>query len=130
MRRAERSRIRVFASPAIHQAGLLLWVALGLSLPAAARSRGQDVQAGPRIAMAARVKRAPRLDGTLDDPLWRAATPIIDFRQREPAEGKAATESTSVRILYTRRAVYFGVKCADSTPARIIATELRRDLSQ
>src|SRR5579864_7358156 len=130
MRQAERCRIWVFASPAIQQAGLLLWVVLGLGMPAAARRGGQELQAGPRIAMAARVNRAPRLDGTLNDPLWRAATPILDFRQREPAEGRPATESTSVRILYTRRAVYFGVVCADSKPTQIIATELRRDLSQ
>lgn len=58
---------------------------------------------GPRIAMAVRVERAPRLDGTLQDRLWQTATPITDFRQREPAEGEPPTESTPVRILYTRR---------------------------
>ncbi|HKT70017.1 MAG TPA: DUF5916 domain-containing protein, partial [Terriglobales bacterium] len=106
---------------------LLIALALGLCNPAAAR-RGDLT--GPRIARAARAERAPRLDGTLQDPLWRTATPITDFRQREPAEGEPATESTSVRILYTRRAVYFGVVCLDSRPAQIVATELRRDLSQ
>ncbi|HKC70776.1 MAG TPA: hypothetical protein VKB60_04090, partial [Terriglobales bacterium] len=47
----------------------LLCLALGSSLSAGARNRGQASPAGPRIAMAARVARAPRLDGTLHDPV-------------------------------------------------------------
>jgi hypothetical protein len=82
------------------------------------------------IAEAVRVDRGPKLDGTLDDPLWQSAKPIGDFRQQEPYEGQAPTERTEVRILYTRHAVYFGIRCFDSEPARIIASELRRDVSQ
>ena len=84
----------------------------------------------PKSAEATRVETAPKLDGTLDDPLWRLAKPITDFRQKEPREGEAATEKTEVRILYTRHAVYFGIECFDSQPSKIIATELRRDVSQ
>src|SRR5467141_2707728 len=83
-----------------------------------------------RMAEAVRVDRAPRVDGTLHDPLWQSANPITDFRQREPHEGEPPTEKTEVRILYTRHAVYFGIHCYDSEPSRIIATELRRDVSQ
>ena len=84
----------------------------------------------PKSAEATRVETSPKLDGTLDDPLWRLAKPITDFRQKEPREGEAATEKTEVRILYTRHAVYFGIECFDSQPSKIIATELRRDVSQ
>jgi hypothetical protein len=52
------------------------------------------------------------------------------FGKREPQEGEPATEKTEVRILYARHAVYFGIHCFDSEPSRIIATELRRDVSQ
>src|SRR6266404_3189226 len=55
---------------------------------------------------------------------------ISDFRQQEPYEGQPATERTEVRILYSRHAVYFGIHCFDSDPSRIIASELRRDVSQ
>ncbi len=82
------------------------------------------------MAEAVRVDRAPKLDGTLDDPLWQAAKAITDFRQREPHEGGLATERTEARVLFTRHAVYFGIHCYDSAPSRIIATELRRDISQ
>jgi hypothetical protein len=82
------------------------------------------------VAEAVRVDHAPKLDGTLDDPLWQSANPITDFRQREPFENKPPTEETEVRILYTRHAVYFGIRCHDSQVSRIVATELRRDVSQ
>jgi hypothetical protein len=83
-----------------------------------------------RVAEAVRADRSPRMDGTLDDPLWQSAKSIPDFRQREPNEAQPPTEKTEVRILYTRNAVYFGIHCYDSEPSRIIATELRRDVSQ
>ena len=87
-------------------------------------------QTEARVAEAVPVEHPPKLDGTLNDPLWLDAKPIIDFRQREPHEGEPPTEKTEVRILYTRHAVYFGIHCYDLEPSRIIATELRRDVSQ
>jgi len=83
-----------------------------------------------RTAKASRVDRAPKLDGTLDDPLWLQATPISNFLQREPYEGQLPTEKTEVRILYTKHEVYFGITCLDSNPKGVVATELRRDVSQ
>ena len=70
------------------------------------------------------------MDGSLDDPIWQLAKPITDFRQREPFEGQRATEATEVRILYTHKDVYFGIVCHDSTPHGVIASQLRRDVSQ
>ncbi len=70
------------------------------------------------------------MDGTLDDPLWQQATPITNFLQREPYEGQAPTEQTEVRILYTKHEVFFGITCRDSDSNGIVATELRRDVSQ
>jgi hypothetical protein len=87
-------------------------------------------QGESRTAHAVRVDRAPKVDGTLSDPLWQSAEPITNFLQREPYEGQPPTEKTEVRILYTRRAAYFGIVCHDSDPKRIVATELRRDASQ
>ncbi len=100
----------------------------------AARSSVPTAASGPqqqaRAAEAAHVDRAPELDGSPDDPLWQAANPIDEFRQREPREGQSASERTEVRVLYTRRAVYFGIHCYDSDPAGIVARELRRDVAQ
>jgi hypothetical protein len=90
----------------------------------------QVAQEALRNAQAIRVERAPKLDGTLDDPLWQQATPIDNFLQREPYEGQPPTERTEVRILYSRHEIYFGVTCFDSDPKAVVATELRRDVSQ
>jgi hypothetical protein len=83
-----------------------------------------------RTVKATRVDHAPRLDGSLDDPLWQQATPIDNFLQREPFEGQAPTEKTEVRILYSTHEAYFGITCFDSDPKKIVATELRRDVPQ
>ena len=83
-----------------------------------------------RTAEATRVDRAPKLDGTLNDPLWLQATRVTGFLQREPFEGHAPTEQTDVRVLYTKHEVYFGIACFDSHPKGIVATELHRDVSQ
>src|ERR1700674_5364746 len=105
---------------------LLLFRPAGLNGEA---SRTED-EAVRINAEATPIDRAPKLDGTLDAPLWQSAKPITEFRQREPHEGEPPTEKTEVRILYTRHAVYFGIHCYDFEPSRIIATELRRDVSQ
>ena len=93
-------------------------------------STDSTVRREPRRSLAVYVDRAPKLDGTLDDPLWREAKPITNFLQREPYEGQPPSERTEVRVLYTKHSVYFGITCFDSTPKEIVATELRRDVSQ
>src|SRR5215475_6304406 len=102
---------------------------LGLCALWVAQARSSQEPA-PRIAPAIRVDRSPILDGTLNDELWGHAAPVTDFRQREPHEGQPATERTEVRILYTHSEVFFGIRCYDAQPNRIVATQLRRDADQ
>ncbi len=111
---------------------LLATLALPGAIGAQTRSRGVGSvpQTAGSFAEAVRVDHPPKLDGSLADPLWQSAKLLTDFRQREPNEGEPATEKTEVRILYTRSAVYFGIHCHDAEPSRIVATELRRDVSQ
>src|SRR5438477_7135570 len=92
--------------------------------------RQLGVQEPLRSAQASAVDRPPKLDGTLDDPLWQRATPITNLLQREPYEGQSPTEQTEVRILYTKHEVYFGVACHDSFAGGPVATQLRRDVTQ
>jgi len=106
----------------------------GLCSQSQSSPQTQEGQRAPqeplRTAQATRVDRAPKMDGTLDDPLWQQATPITNFLQREPYEGQAPTEPTEVRILYTKHEVYFGVTCHDSAVNGPVATQLRRDVTQ
>ena len=128
-----------FAKPALINACLLLPGMLCLSSllliaqsqpNAQAKERQIDVQEPLRTASASRIDRPLKLDGTLDDAAWQHATPISNFLQREPFEGQPPTEKTEVRILYDKHQVYFGITCFDSDPKGIVATELRRDVSQ
>jgi hypothetical protein len=105
---------------------ILLLASLAAAVLPARASRKQMEDTLP-VAHAVRVNRAPRLDGTLDDPLWQRAKPIDNFHQREPDEGLPATEKTTVRILYTGKEIFFGIDCYDNDPKAIVATQLHRD---
>jgi hypothetical protein len=72
---------------------------------------------------------APRVDGRLDDAVWETATVRADFTQRDPDEGRPASERTEVRVVYTDDAVYVGVRAFDSRPNEIRAELTRRDAS-
>ncbi len=98
---------------------LCLLVAWFLFPQARAQTRSRDVPA-------VRTIQAPELNGIVGAS-WAAGGRIEDFHQREPFEGRAATEKTVVRILYDRHYLYFGIECFDSDSKRVVATELRRD---
>src|SRR5260370_21931686 len=68
--------------------------------PSQSPQRQVGAQEPLRTAQASRVDRAPRLDGTLDDPLWLQATPISNLLQRDPYEGQGPTARTEDRGLY------------------------------
>ena len=84
-------------------------------------------EADPPSVQAVQVEQEPVLDGVLDEPVWQEASPVGQFRQRNPQEGNPATEQTEVRIIYSETAIFFGVTCYDSQPDRIIATQRARD---
>jgi hypothetical protein len=73
------------------------------------------------------VQDIPRVDGRLDDAVWRAAAKATHFIQTEPHAGEAAAEPTDVYIAYTPTALLIGARLKDSEAARIVATEYRRD---
>ena len=69
----------------------------------------------------------PKIDGRLDDEVWKLAEASGDFYQREPDYGRRSSEKTEFRILYDERKIYFGVWLWDSQASRIIASEMKRD---
>jgi hypothetical protein len=74
-----------------------------------------------------RVSEPPRIDGRLDEPLWGAIEPIVDFRQWEPDNGAPASERTEVRIGYDDEFLYLGVRAFDGDAGRIVARQFERD---
>ncbi len=71
--------------------------------------------------------RPLRIDGRLDEEVYRTIAPISDFIQQEPDEGQPATEKTEAWILFDDVNLYICARNWDSHPEREIANELRRD---
>ncbi|MBM4185446.1 MAG: carbohydrate binding family 9 domain-containing protein [Gemmatimonadetes bacterium] len=103
-----------------------LWALALLPLAAPALS----AQEGSREAYsmnAVRVVARPSIDGVLDEAIWQTASVIDAFIQQEPSEGAPATERTEVRVLYDGGRLFLAVHAFDSEPARVVASEMRRD---
>ncbi len=69
----------------------------------------------------------PVLDGLLSRDEWKNASIISHFTQKEPYEGQPASEATIVLIYYDDENVYFGIRCFDREPDKIVANAMRRD---
>ena len=69
-----------------------------------------------------------RLDGRLDEVVWRAAPPLSKFVQKEPNEGAPPTERMEIRFVYDEDALFVGARMhSASGPAAIQAPLGRRD---
>ncbi|HWO88968.1 MAG TPA: DUF5916 domain-containing protein [Gemmatimonadales bacterium] len=115
-------------------------VATAVLLPAAAAAQRpalvpnvvtrESAAASVATATALRVTAAmpaPRIDGRLDEAIWRTAPVMSDFVQREPDEGQPASQRTEVRVVYTDDALFVGVTAFDTEPGAIRAQLTRRD---
>ena len=78
-------------------------------------------------ASALSVRQPIKVDGKLSAEAWREAASIGEFTQRGPNSGVPPTEPTEVRILYDANFLCIGIRCFDSRPGSILATQMRRD---
>jgi hypothetical protein len=93
-------------------------------------SAGQEPDAAPAAEFRAqRTPRPPVIDGRLSEEAWAQAEPVGGFTQRDPDEGKPASERTEVRVLYDNDALYVGARLFDSEPGLIARRLARRDNS-
>ena len=95
---------------------------LFFSTAALAQVTGDDAVVRP-----VRVDKPPKIDGLLNEQIWKQIEPISDFRQRDPEEGEPASELTEVRVCYDSHYLYIGVRAFDSEPDKIIARQFERD---
>ncbi|MEM1270781.1 MAG: DUF5916 domain-containing protein, partial [Bacteroidota bacterium] len=110
---------------------VLLGLAVLAGLAAAAHpARAQAPTFAPdpteRQATAVFVDEAPRIDGRLDEAIWREIKPLTVFTQVWPETGAAGTEDTEVHIAYDRDNLYFAFRNRDRTPELIRARNLER----
>ncbi len=105
---------------------LLLCLAAALAAPAAPAQAPAD---SVRVARAARLAGALRLDGRLDEAAWSAAAPAAGFTESWPSPRAPARDATEARVLYDDAALYVGVRMHDARPDSIAAQLARRDAS-
>ena len=76
---------------------------------------------------AIRVENPPKMDGVLDDEVWKKAPVATDFIQGEPFPGLKASQKTEVRVLYDNTAIYIGATLFDVSKDSIIRQLSQRD---
>jgi len=69
------------------------------------------------------------VDGILDDAAWRMGEAVEGFIQSEPVTGEAATERTTVRMVFDGATLYIAAFCYDRDPSGIIVNDLRKDFT-
>ncbi len=76
-----------------------------------------------------KIDSAPKIDGILDDGVWKNKSIATDFVERMPNNGVAAPDSlkTEVKILYDDLGIYFGAKMKDPEPHKIGTELTQRD---
>src|SRR5262245_14578329 len=82
---------------------------------------------GRATVRAVRIDQPLRIDGALDEALYRDVASISEFIQVEPDGGQPATERTETWIAFDKDNVYVTFKIWDSHMETLIATEMRRD---
>jgi hypothetical protein len=110
---------------------VMLWLSLAGGGAALAQGTQQGVPPGEPapppevpgqyVAEPRPFDRPPVLDGRLDDPVWQQGALLKDFVQYDPHPGQPATEPTEVRVGYDRYNLYFGIRCYDSEPDKIVS---------
>jgi hypothetical protein len=99
-----------------------------LVLVCASRALAQAVAPpAPAVVHAVRATTRIVVDGQLDDEVWLRAPAVTTFTQRDPDDGKPASEQTELRIAYDEDAIYVAARMFDREPARIAKQLARRD---
>jgi hypothetical protein len=100
---------------------LFLCITIGV-FPLIGRSHPEECVDIPRMT------EAPKIDGNLDNPLWKnQALKIEDFLQYAPKEKGIPTQKTVVYIGYDHKNLYVAFQCYDSEPEKIRASITNRD---
>src|SRR6476620_5407964 len=104
-------------------------LALAIVLASPALSAGQPKPAHGTVPVlhGARASSPIVIDGLLDDEVWVRTPATTGFTQRDPDEGKPATERTELRAAYDNEALYIAARMDDGEAARIARQLARRD---
>src|SRR5881397_1190902 len=74
-----------------------------------------------------RIETQAKIDGVLDDAVWRQAAMLTHFSQYRPVDGRPAEDTTEVLVWYAADAIVFGIKGYEAHGAVARATLADRD---
>jgi hypothetical protein len=101
----------------------------GQETPTRAAAIDYDAVRATKVVRAVRITEGIVIDGRLEEPAWRLATPATEFYQFTPNPGELSPEPTEVRFLYDDDNLYVGFHSWDSDMANRTVTELKEDFS-
>jgi hypothetical protein len=73
---------------------------------------------------------AIRIDGVLDESVWKSAEPSRDFTQSEPLTGEPATEATEVWIAFDDENLYVAAYLHDTDARSLVVNDIRKDFTE
>src|SRR3982074_2068951 len=73
-----------------------------------------------------RIEAVAKIDGNLDDAVWRRAAGLTGFSQYQPVDGRPADEPTEVLVWYSPDAIYFGIRAREIHGNVVRATHANR----
>jgi len=76
---------------------------------------------------AIRISSPPKIDGKLNEEVWKTAPVAKDFIQFVPYNGSPAWQKSEVKILYDNTALYIGAMLYDTAPDSILKGLSERD---
>ena len=97
----------------------LLFITIILSLALFAQTK--------KTVQALTISTPLTIDGILDEPAYKLATPAKDFVQLQPHNGKPAMQPTEAYYFYDQSAIYVGAMLHDSAPDSIFNYMTERD---
>ncbi|HEV8303770.1 MAG TPA: DUF5916 domain-containing protein [Gemmatimonadales bacterium] len=74
-----------------------------------------------------RIEAAARIDGVLDEDVWRQAARLTGFSQYRPVDSRPAEDSTDVLVWYAPDAMYVGIRAYEAHGNVVRATLADRD---
>jgi hypothetical protein len=81
-----------------------------------------------KVVTAVRAERPPVIDGRDDDPVWRLAPAITQFREFQPKEDGPPRFATEAKVAYDDRHLYVFIRAFDPHPDSILKLLARRDV--
>ena len=75
---------------------------------------------------AARTEEKIKVDGNLEEAIWKTAKPVTGFTHKYPLVGGLAERQTEVRVTFDAQFMYLGVVCQDTNYH--IVQSLKRDV--